>query len=151
VRLNSSGLRKIIEQKALVEKIPILGICVGLQMFMEGSEEGVEPGLGWLKGRTVRFDEKAMGANRKVPNMGWLEISLVRKTPFVTELEDARFYFAHSFHVRPENSSDILIGADYGYRFTAGIQKENLLGVQFHPEKSHRFGMKLLENFATKY
>lgn len=150
-KLNGSGLRPAIEQKALTEKISVLGICVGLQMYMESSEEGVQPGLGWIPGKTIRFRQEQMTTGQKVPNMGWLEIKKEKPSRLLEQLEDARFYFAHSFHVEITNQADKLITVDYGYPFTAGIEKDNLIGVQFHPEKSHRFGMQLLKNFAFNY
>lgn len=150
-KFDQSGLRPSIEQKALVQKIPVLGICVGLQMFMESSEEGVLPGLGWIKGQTVKFDATKMEAGLKIPNMGWLEITPLKESPILEDLKGSRFYFAHSYHVRAQNQEDELIGAHYGYEFSAALEHENLIGVQFHPEKSHRFGLQLLKNFATKY
>ena len=150
-KLNASGLRPALEQKALVEKIPVLGICVGLQMYMQSSEEGSEPGLGWIPGKTIRFQPGQMQANQKIPNMGWLEIKIEKQSRLTEQLDESRFYFAHSFHVQPANDEDILITAEYGYSFTAGIEKGNLAGVQFHPEKSHRFGMQLLKNLAFNY
>lgn len=149
-KLNASGLRPIVERKAFEEKIPVLGICVGLQMFMEGSEEGSEKGLGWLKGQTIRFKPERMKTNEKIPNMGWLEINACKPSTMLDQLEHARFYFAHSYHVDPVDEAVALIKADYGYSFTAAIEKDNIVGVQFHPEKSHRFGMQILKNFATR-
>jgi glutamine amidotransferase len=148
-KLEQSGLRPIIEQKAIHEKIPILGICVGLQMFMRSSEEGSLPGLGWVSGNTIRFRQDQMKEKEKVPNMGWLDVQLKRDTPSTDGLSGSRFYFAHSFHVILDDSRDELISAHYGYDYTVAIEHENILGVQFHPEKSHRFGMKFLKNFAT--
>jgi len=150
-KLNDSGLRPLVEKKSLEEKIPVLGICVGLQMFMEESEEGSEKGLAWVKGKTIRFDPNQMKEKEKIPNMGWLEIKTVKPSPILNELDNARFYFAHSFHVSPDDQKDKLIVAHYGYDFTAAVEYENLVGVQFHPEKSHRFGMQLLKNFALNY
>ena len=150
-QLNKSGLRSIIEKKVVIEKVPVLGICVGLQMLMESSEEGILPGLGWVKGKTVAFNKNLMPETHKVPNMGWLEIKEKKKSKLLENLDDARFYFAHSFHVMLNDCDDELITANYGYDFTVGIEKENILGVQFHPEKSHRFGMQLLKNFAANY
>jgi len=150
-RLNNSGLRPIIEQKAIVEKIPVLGICVGLQMFMESSEEGIQPGLGWIKGKTIRFKTEQMKDVQKIPNMGWLEIHAKKDSRLLNGLEDARFYFAHSYHVALDEPGDELIAAGYGYDFTAGVERGNIVGVQFHPEKSHRFGMQLLKNFSLNY
>jgi len=149
LRFNQSGLRSLVETKVIDEKIPLLGICVGLQMFMESSEEGIQPGLGWIKGKTIRFQEGLMAEGQKIPNMGWLEIQQKKSSKLLKGLDDARFYFAHSYHVWPANKDAELITAHYGYDFTAAVEQENLLGVQFHPEKSHRFGMQLLTNFAN--
>jgi glutamine amidotransferase len=150
-KLTGSGLRPLIERKVFEEKIPLLGICVGLQMFMRRSEEGKLPGLGWLAGETIRFRPGKMDDFHKIPNMGWLEVESAKTSRLMEGLEQARFYFAHSYHVSLENPADELISATYGYRFTVGVEKDNLVGVQFHPEKSHRFGMQLLKNFAEKY
>lgn len=151
-KLNASGLRPLIEKKAFEEKIPILGICVGLQMFMASSEEGKEAGLNWIEGRTIRFREEKMDAGLKIPNMGWHDIEVVKPSPLMEGLEkESRFYFAHSFHVEPEQSSDTLVCANYGYRFAAAVERGNIAGVQFHPEKSHKFGLRLLKNFAVNY
>ncbi len=150
-RFNESGLREIIEAKVLHDKVPFLGICVGFQMLMESSEEGLLPGLGWIKGKTVAFDKKQMQEVQKIPNMGWLELTTNKNSPLLNELTEPRFYFAHSYHVMLTDKNDELISARYGYDFTAGIEKENIIGVQFHPEKSHRFGMQLFKNFAENY
>ncbi len=150
-KLNESGLRELIEKKVLIEKVPVLGICVGLQMMMEGSEEGILPGLGWVNGKTVAFDTKKMQHEDKVPNMGWLDLKAKKSSALFADLENTRFYFSHSFHVLPIDKADELFTASYGYEFTAGIEKDNILGLQFHPEKSHRFGMQLLKNFANNY
>lgn len=150
-KFNQSGLRQVIEAKVLQDKVPVLGICVGLQMLMESSEEGVLSGLGWIHGKTVAFDNSKMHESYKVPNMGWLEIKKKKESKLLENLDDSRFYFAHSYHVMPDDRNDELIVASYGYDFTAGIEKGNILGVQFHPEKSHRFGMQLLKNFADNY
>jgi glutamine amidotransferase len=150
LKLRASGLLSVIEEKVFIEKRPILGICVGLQMLMASSEEGKETGLGWIKGKTVRFNQESMGAAYKIPNMGWLTVIAEKASPMWYNLETPRFYFAHSYHVVPDQQEDILFSAEYGYRFTAGIQHENIYGVQFHPEKSHKYGMQLLKNFAEK-
>jgi imidazole glycerol-phosphate synthase subunit HisH len=150
-KLEASGLRPAIEKKVFEEKTPVLGICVGLQMFMRSSEEGQMPGLGWIKGETIRFRPDQMKEPHKIPNMGWLEIAHQKDSPLLKNLSGARFYFAHSYHVRPEEPADNLITANYGYNYTVGIERGNIVGVQFHPEKSHRFGMQLLKNFAENY
>lgn len=151
IRFNESGLRPVVESLVHEKKIPVLGICVGLQMFMESSEEGVQPGLGWLKGKTVRFQETKMEPKEKIPNMGWQEIIPLKPSKLLQELGESRFYFAHSYHVAPEDNSVSLIACHYGYDFVAAVETDNIIGVQFHPEKSHRFGMQLLKNFATNY
>lgn len=150
-KFNDSGLRPFIEQKVLTEKIPVLGICVGLQMFMENSEEGTEKGLGWIKGKVTRFNSDLMQQREKIPNMSWLETQIKKPSLLTQGLENGRFYFAHSYHVVINDLKDELITAHYGYDFTAAIERENIIGVQFHPEKSHRFGMQLLKNFATSH
>jgi len=148
IRLRMSGLLQTIERKVFKENTPLLGICVGLQMFMESSEEGTEKGLGWIDGKTVRFQPEQMDNGQKIPNMGWLDVDCQKNTPFWHGLENSRFYFAHSYHVAPTQVSDVLLTAQYGYQFCVGVQRNNIWGVQFHPEKSHRFGMQLLKNFA---
>ena len=149
-KLNGSGLREIIEKKTLEDKIPVLGICVGLQMFMENSEEGNEKGLGWVSGKTIRF-KPGTDASLKIPHMGWEDVTCMKPSPIWEHLEDSRFYFAHTYHVENKEEQDTLLTAHYGYDFTVGIEKNNIIGVQFHPEKSHRFGMKLLQNFVNNY
>lgn len=151
IKLNQSGLMETLQLKANTEKIPMLGICVGLQMLMESSEEGVEQGLGWVKGKTVKFKKELLPANYTIPNMGWLDVKAVKKFPLFENLEYSRFYFAHSFYVQPENEDVSLLKAFYGYEYTVAIQQENIMGIQFHPEKSHRFGMQLLKNFAFNF
>lgn len=150
-RFNASGLRPAIEQKVFTDKIPVLGICVGLQMLMESSEEGTEKGLAWLPGKTIRFKPAQMDASLKIPHMGWQDVQCVKSSRLWNGLEGSRFYFAHSFYAAPALPSDILLTAHYGYDFTVGVERDNILGVQFHPEKSHRFGMQLLQNFANQY
>ena len=146
---NKSGLRELVTKKVLGEKTPVLGICVGLQMLMESSEEGVEPGLGWIKGKTIKFKKEKLG-DLKIPHMGWTNVQIVKDTLLTQQLGDEpRFYFVHSYYVQPEEQSDIMLTATYGYEFTAAINHENIFGAQFHPEKSHKYGMKILENFGS--
>ncbi len=148
-RFNGSGLRGIVEKKVIADNTPVLGICVGLQMLMEGSEEGIEKGLGWISGQTVRFDSSKLDG-QKIPHMGWTEAFNSKSSPLTEGLgEDPRFYFVHSYHVRPDNHDDELLAAHYGYDFTAAVNRNRIYGVQFHPEKSHRFGMKILANFGS--
>ena len=125
---------------------PFLGVCVALQVFFEGSEEspGVE-GLGILPGDVVRFDVEGL----KVPHMGWNELEVVRPHPVLDGLDGEAFYFVHSYHPQPERPGDLLGVADYGIRFCAAAGRENLVAVQFHPEKSSRAGLTLYENFLS--
>jgi glutamine amidotransferase len=148
---NSSGLKEIVEEKALREKVTVLGICVGLQMLMENSDEGIEKGLGWIAGKVVKFDNIKMPQDYKIPHMGWSDIEPASFCKLYTHIKEARFYFVHSYHVVCDDQKDITAKAIYGYPFTASVQKGNIMGVQFHPEKSHKFGMKLFENFVNYF
>ncbi|HLK28185.1 MAG TPA: imidazole glycerol phosphate synthase subunit HisH [Puia sp.] len=150
-KFNQSALRPVVEKLVFEKKIPVLGICVGLQMFMRSSEEGKEPGMKWIEGETIRFKKEKLSDGQKIPNMGWLEVKQQKPSRLLEGLNDARFYFAHSFHVAPDDMKNELLEAQYGYFFSAALEHENILGVQFHPEKSHRFGMQLLKNFAENY
>ncbi|MGG9972110.1 imidazole glycerol phosphate synthase subunit HisH [Ferruginibacter sp. SUN002] len=151
-QLNQSGLIPILNKRVIEEKIPILGICLGVQLLTEGSEEGVEKGLGWIKGKTIAFDKSKLQSNQKIPHMGWTDVTdYTQSKLFEGMYEEPRFYFVHSFHLSLANENDCLVKANYGYKFAAGIEHGNILGTQFHPEKSHKFGMKLLENFSKNY
>lgn len=151
-QLQASGLVDLLNHKVLEEKTPVLGICLGAQLLTEGSEEGVEPGLGWIKARTIRFREGKMKAHQKIPNMGWCDVTIEKESPLFQDMyEEPRFYFVHTYHIVCDDEKDTLTSGHYGYRFVAGVQKDNVAGVQFHPEKSHKYGMKLLDNFVTIY
>ena len=150
--LHESGLVDVLNKKILTNKTPILGICLGVQLLTEGSEEGKAKGLGWIKGKTVAFDKMKLDANHKIPHMGWTDIKGFEQSKLFTGMYDEpRFYFVHSYHLQLDDPADVLASANYGYDFTVGIEHENILGVQFHPEKSHKYGMKLLENFVKYY
>ena len=150
-QLHESGLVNILTEKVLEKKIPLLGICLGVQLLTQSSEEGISKGLGWIKGKTVAFDKMKLNGY-KVPHMGWAEINNFNQSRLFTNMpENPRFYFVHSYHLTIDNESDILATSNYGYEFPVGIEHENILGVQFHPEKSHKFGMRLLENFIKYY
>lgn len=144
-RINEGRLREILDHKALEEKTPILGICLGMQLLTEGSEEGSTPGLGWIPAKTIAFKKEN---NLKVPHMGWNEVKVAQDCPLVKGLpEEPRFYFVHSYYVQCNNADNVLLKTHYSLDFDSAIWKDNIYGAQFHPEKSHKFGMKLFDNF----
>lgn len=146
VRINTSELRQILDRKALQERVPVLGICLGMQLLTRSSEEGKLPGLGWIAATTSRFPAKP---GLKVPHMGWNLVTPTRESQLTKDLPDqARFYFVHSYCVHVDNEEGSILKATYGITFDAAIQHGNIYGAQFHPEKSHKFGMQLLANFA---
>lgn len=151
--LDTGGIRQALHHAANERGTPILGICLGMQLLMEASEEGPGRGLGLIPGRIQRFQPASDGLGRplKVPHMGW---NLVRgqadDDPLAASLvEDSRFYFVHSYHATDVPDQHVLMTANYGTEFVCGVRRENVRGVQFHPEKSHRFGLRLMEAFAT--
>ena len=150
-KLRNSDLISVLEQQVLQKKTPILGLCVGMQLLLEGSEEGRLPGLGWIKGKNIKFRKHEMTSDLKVPHMGWTDVEPANPSKLLEGIADPRFYFVHSYHAQLANPEDGSIRAWYGYPFIAGVTRENILGVQFHPEKSHKFGMKLFENFVATY
>jgi imidazole glycerol-phosphate synthase subunit HisH len=145
-RINSGGFREVLDRKARIDRVPILGICLGMQLLTRSSEEGRLPGLGWINGQTLRFPQTE---ELKVPHMGWNAVNPARPNALTSGLErDARYYFVHSFFVKVDDESDSLLTARYGVTFDAAIAHGNVFGAQFHPEKSHSFGMHFLSNFA---
>lgn len=141
-----------LNNRVLNDKVPVLGICLGAQMLTEKSEEGRLPGLGWIKGQTILFRKEKMNEDLKIPNMGWNQVRAKKKSKLLQGLDDeARFYFVHSYHIICAYPEDELLCAEYGYEYTAAVERGNILGVQFHPEKSHKYGMQLLKNFVTNY
>ena len=141
----------ILNKKVLIDKIPVLGICLGMQLISNGSEEGSYKGLGWIEARTVRF-KFIDTAEYKIPHMGWNFIKQQKESKLFSGMfTDPRFYFVHSYYFEANDRSDILTSTDYEIEFTSAIERGNILGVQFHPEKSHKFGMKLLKNFVDFY
>jgi glutamine amidotransferase len=149
IRLNNSGMRKKLDELVLVQKIPVIGICVGMQMMGNRSDEGSEEGLKWIDGDILKFDDKLIQHRTKLPQMGWNDVTPVRNHPLFGGLEkEAIFYFLHSFYFKCNNSSDSIAVSDYGVSFSSAVNKDNIYGIQFHPEKSHQYGEKLLHNFA---
>lgn len=142
------GLREVLDVKALEEKVPILGICLGAQLLTRSSDEGELAGLGWIPARTIRFAFPPK-SEYKVPHMGWNDVVVCRRSPLTEDLPDgSRYYFVHSFYIRTDDEADSLLKTRYGVEFDSGIRRGNIYGVQFHPEKSHRFGMRVLERFS---
>ena len=140
------GLDKVIKEAALNLKKPILGICLGMQLLGMKSEEGHLPGLGLIDFENFRFRPEA---NLKVPHMGWNLIKVNKLDPILEDVDGSfRFYFVHSFYAKCKNDENILLTCDYGMEFSAAVHDKNIYGVQFHPEKSHHYGMKILKNFS---
>lgn len=148
-QLDQSGMRRSIEQLVLEQGMPVLGICVGMQMLAKSSTEGVLPGLGWIDGAVTKFDVPAMPRGTNLPHMGWNDVKpVVEGGLFMGMEQDARFYFLHSYYFECHQQSNILAVTDYGGSFSCAVSRDNVYGVQFHPEKSHHFGSQLLSNFA---
>jgi len=148
-RLNLSGMRDSITDLVLYKKIPIIGICVGMQMLGNNSEEGVLPGLGWIQGNVKQFDSSILSSERRLPHMGWNNILPENDNLFKSINIDNRFYFLHSYYFECKHKENILATTDFGATFTSAIKNDNIYGVQFHPEKSHFNGVQLLKNFAN--
>jgi glutamine amidotransferase len=149
--LTHLGLVDVLRKKVLEDKVPVLGICLGMQLLCKNSEEGSRDGLGFVDAYVKRFyftDEIGL----KIPQMGWNLIKPEKASPLLENNgKDSRFYFVHSYHVVCNNPQDVLTSTYHGYRFTSSFERDNIIGVQFHPEKSHRFGMQLLKNFVENY
>jgi len=147
--LAESNLLNLLNEKVLERKTPTLGICLGMQLLTRGSEEGVLPGLGWIDGQTVKFRFNGDRTHLKVPHMGWNTVDIKSTDSLFRNLEDeARFYFVHSYRVVCNRDEDVLAVTHHGDDFVSAVQHDNIMGTQFHPEKSHKFGMTLLKNFA---
>ena len=145
--LADRGLIPVLNELVLEKKVACLGICLGMQLMSRGSEEGVKPGLGWLAADTVRFHLPS--SDLRVPHMGWNTVMRLRESFLTQSLPDeARFYFVHSYHVRFERPEDVALVANYGGDVVAAASRGNVAGTQFHPEKSHKFGLALLKSFA---
>lgn len=148
-KIAESGLREVMDRKVLEEKVPTLGICLGMQLLTNGSEEGVLPGLGWIPARCFRFSFPE-GSKLKIPHMGWNYVFPKKDSPLTADLPaEPRFYFVHSYYVQCDNEENVLMTTPYGSDFHSIVQRDNVYGAQFHPEKSHKYGMKLLANFAS--
>lgn len=149
--LEALGLLPVLEDKIIQKKTPVLGICLGMQLFARKSEEGESRGLGWIDAEVVRFKFDDKERHLKIPHMGWNLVEIRQRNPLFEEMyPEPRFYFVHSYHVACRNGEEVLTQTFYGYKFVSSVKKENIYGVQFHPEKSHKFGMKLLDSFVNR-
>jgi len=149
-KIKEKNLLEVLNEKALKEQVPVLGICLGMQLLTNGSEEGEERGLGWIPAKTIAFKDR-IDSSLKIPHMGWNLVKKAQESSLTKEFElfdESRFYFVHSYFVEVEDEQNSILKTDYGVEFDSAIVKDNIFGAQFHPEKSHKFGMKLFENFA---
>lgn len=143
------GLHDILKQKVNEEKVPILGICLGMQLLTKHSEEGDVEGLGFIDADTKRFNLDS-SKKLKVPHIGWNTVKINKSSPLLSDIEnDSLFYFVHSYYVSCNNPQDVLLSSHYGLDFISGFQKDNIYGTQFHPEKSHSTGIQLIKNFIA--
>lgn len=143
-RLNDSGLREILDMLVIEKKLPILGVCVGMQMMASKSEEGVLPGLNWIEGKVIKLSNETI-----LPHMGWNNIKPLIKSNLFTDIKNLNFYFLHSYYYETIDPKHTVSVTNYGKNFTSAINKKNIFGTQFHPEKSHENGIKILKNFIN--
>lgn len=148
--LRERNLEAVLREKALVQKTPLLGICLGMQMLGLSSEEGSESGLGWIAAHSRRFGGEGWDSRLKVPHMGWNAVRGTGENPLLHGIEDPRYYFVHSYHVLCDDQANVCGLSSYGGDFPSMVRKDNIFGVQFHPEKSHRFGFALFRNFLER-
>ena len=150
IKLNNSGMRETLNRLVLDHQVPILGICVGMQIIAQSSEEGVLPGLGWIDGTVKKFGVSSLDSKTQLPHMGWNTIHPKSDNRLLVNLSDnARFYFLHSYYFQCNNQNDTIATTEYGIQYSSAVNHRNIYGVQFHPEKSHQWGIQLLRNFAN--
>jgi glutamine amidotransferase len=146
--LVAAGILDVLRLRVIEHGTPLLGVCLGMEVLADRSEEGTMAGLGWIPGEVVRFDFRGHDPAPRIPHMGWNVLRPTRDAPLLKDLgEQPRFYFAHSYHFRAADPSDVIGVTDYGVVFASAIQRGNVMGIQFHPEKSHRFGLAIFRNF----
>ena len=148
--LNDLNLIPILYKRVIIDKIPVLGVCLGMQLFTEKSEEGQLKGLGWIKGETKKFNFPQKENNLKIPHMGWNSVNFSKDNKLIKNLPaDSKYYFVHSYYVVCRDRSDVLMSTFHGIEFDSALLKDNIYGVQFHPEKSHKYGIVLFKNFCN--
>ena len=148
-KLDHSGFRKVLDEEVLQNKVPVIGICVGMQILAKSSEEGSLPGLGYIDGTVKKIDKSLLPHKPKLPHLGWNAVELNKNTRLFEGIDTAEgFYFLHSYYFECTNDEDVMTRTQYGKNFASSVNHNNIYGVQFHPEKSHHNGMNLLKNFA---
>ena len=148
--LMAKGYLEVLNKKVLDEKVPLLGICVGMQMLADSSEEGKLNGLGWIHGKVKKFDKNLIPGKPKIPHLGWNSIESMQECLLFKDIDpEVGFYFVHSYYYECADESNVVCKTQYGKSFHSAINNENIYGVQFHPEKSHDNGIQLLRNFAN--
>lgn len=147
-KLNSSGMREKLDEAVLERRIDVLGVCVGMQIMARRSEEGNLPGLGWIAADVIRFDTRAFDRPTQLPHMGWNDVEPSATDTLFRNLPLPRYYFLHSYYMVADDPGEVLATTTYGVPFTSAVRAQNVYGTQFHPEKSHHWGIQLLRNFA---
>lgn len=148
-QLEQSGMRQRLDELVIQNKVPVVGICVGMQMLAHLSDEGKLPGLGWIDASVKKFDVSKINYSTHLPHMGWNDVNPVKENRLFKGLENnSKFYFLHSYYFHCNDPLDTIATTDYGIEFSCAVNKNNIYGVQFHPEKSHQYGIRLLNNFA---
>lgn len=149
-KLDSTGFREVLDKEVLENKVPIMGICVGMQILADSSEEGTCTGLGYIKGKVKKIDANTIFHKPKLPHLGWNSIEVVKNNVLLQDIDPLfGFYFLHTYYFECEDQNNVLATTNYGATFASAVHRENVFGIQFHPEKSHHNGVKLLHNFAN--
>lgn len=147
-RLNQSGMVEILNRRVLEDRVPVLGVCVGMQMMADGSAEGSMPGLGWISGTVARFKDEWFNQRTHLPHMGWNQVVSVKDEKLFAGIDEPQFYFLHSYFYQAADPAYTIATTHYGIEFTAAVRRGNIVATQFHPEKSHNWGIAVLKNFA---